>query len=210
LAPDEYAGFTMTLLRMLAFAPADQGNPAPRKKADAPAPLSPAGIPSAYSATERIPEPEPVHASSETPPAPIVETNAMPPTKPAHSQAFDGDWRSLVDNLKLGLARALAQNCELVRHEEHAIHLSVPEAQKHLLEASYQEKLRTAITQHFGRKIQLHFAVGGSGNTPAQQRIEEQAALQSQAVSAIQQDDFVQALVKDFGAQIIPSSIKPV
>jgi len=29
-------------------------------------------------------------------------------------------------------------------------------------------------------------------------------------VAAIQQDDFVQALVKDFGAQIIPSSIKPI
>ena len=210
LAPDEYAGFTMTLLRMLAFAPADHGNSAPRKKAEVPAVPTPAGIPSAYSTAERVPETEPIQASSETPLPPVVEPNAMPQSKPARSQAFDGDWRGLVDNLKLGLARALAQNCELVRHEEHAIHLSVPEAQKHLLEASYQEKLRTAITQHFGRKIQLHFAVGGSGNTPAQQRIEEQAALQSQAVSAIQQDDFVQALVKDFGAQIIPSSIKPV
>jgi DNA polymerase-3 subunit gamma/tau len=46
LAPDEYAGFTMTLLRMLAFAPAEQGvpaaavRPAPRTASAAPAPES--------------------------------------------------------------------------------------------------------------------------------------------------------------------------
>ena len=108
------------------------------------------------------------------------------------------------------MARALAQNCELVRFDEHAIYLTVPQAQKHLLDQSYQEKLRAAINQYFGKKIQLHFDIGGSGNTPAQQISQEKAALQSQAESAIQEDDFVQALVKDFGAQIIPSSIKPI
>ena len=138
------------------------------------------------------------------------ETAASSTEEQIQDRHFDGDWRSLVDNLKLGLARALAQNCELVRHEDNAIYLSVPEAQKHLLEASYQEKLRTAIAQYFGRKMQLHFDIGGSGNTPAQQRMEEKAALLSQAESAIREDDFVQALVKDFGAQIIPSSIKPI
>jgi DNA polymerase-3 subunit gamma/tau len=35
-------------------------------------------------------------------------------------------------------------------------------------------------------------------------------AVQSVAVDAIEQDDFVQALIKDFGAQVIPSSIKPI
>ena len=58
--------------------------------------------------------------------------------------------------------------------------------------------------------MQLHCDIGGSGKTPSQQRMEEKAALQSQAESAIREDDFVQALVKDFGAQIIPSSIKPI
>mgnify|MGYP003947314331 CR=1 FL=1 len=86
----------------------------------------------------------------------------------------------------------------------------MPQSQKHLLDQNYQEKLRAALTQYFGRKIQLHFDIGGSGNTPAQQITQEKAALQSRAESAIREDDFVQALVKDFGAQIIPSSIKPI
>jgi DNA polymerase-3 subunit gamma/tau len=123
---------------------------------------------------------------------------------------FDGNWRSLVGQLKLGLARALAQNCELVRFDETHIYLNVPQAQKHLLGQNYQEKLRNTIQQHFDKKIQLHFEVGDTGDTPAQQISEEKAALQSKAVAAIQEDSFVQALVKDFGAQIISSSIKPV
>lgn len=206
LAPDEYAGFTMTLLRMLAFTPSGH-DAVPGKKTIAHTAPAPVAIPRPAATAKLASEPEPAASAI---PLQNAEMSAPSTADPAQDRNFDGDWRSLVDNLKLGLARALAQNCELVRHEDNAIYLSVPEAQKHLLEASYQEKLRTAIAHYFGRKMQLNFAIGGSGNTPAQQRIEEKAALQSQAESAIRQDDFVQALVKDFGAQIIPSSIKPI
>ena len=144
--------------------------------------------------------------------AETINAEAPPPTaiETPSPALFDGNWRGLVDQLKLGLARALAQNCELVRFDENHIYLNVSQAQKHLLEQNYQEKLRATIEQHFDKKIQLHFEVGGTGNTPAQQISEEKATLQSKAVAAIQEDDFVQALVKDFGAQIIPSSIKPI
>ena len=127
-----------------------------------------------------------------------------------HSLQFNGNWRSLVDTLKLGLARTLAQNCELESFDENNINLTVPDLQRHLLDPNYQEKLSTAINQHFGRKIKLSLKVGGTGNTPAKQIFQEKAAVQSEAESAIHQDDFVQALMKDFGASIIPSSIKPI
>jgi DNA polymerase-3 subunit gamma/tau len=123
---------------------------------------------------------------------------------------FNGNWRSLVDALKLGLARTLAQNCELESFDENNFNLTVPDLQRHLLEPNYQDKLSAAINQHFGRKIKLSLKVGGTGNTPAKQIFEEKVAEQSEAETAIQQDDFVQALMKDFGANIIPSSIKPI
>jgi DNA polymerase-3 subunit gamma/tau len=123
---------------------------------------------------------------------------------------FNGNWRSLVDALKLGLARTLAQNCELESFDDNNIKLTVPDSQKHLLDPNYQDKLSSAINQHFGRRIQLNLRVGGTGNTTAKQIFEEKAIVQSEAESAIQQDDFVQALMKDFGANIIPSSIKPI
>ncbi|HZV98923.1 MAG TPA: DNA polymerase III subunit gamma/tau [Methylophilaceae bacterium] len=207
LAPDEFAGFTMCLLRMLAFAP---GEPASQKSKAAEKPTS---IP------ERKPEPVPqdmapqpvsTKPSAQSIPVASAVEDAVPSPAPSSSPQFDGNWRKLVDQLKLGLARALAQNCELVKFDDNHIYLTVQQTQKHLLDPTYQEKLRAAISQYFGKKIQLHFDIGGSGNTPAQQISQEKATLQSQAESAIQGDDFVQALMKDFGAQIIPSSIKPI
>lgn len=211
LAPDEFAGFTMCLLRMLAFTPrepGDQRSKSPEKPA-MPVASKPDTAPVIAPAAP-VTSAKPIE---KTLAAEIANDNASLPdefSEASPALQFDGNWRGLVDQLKLGLARALAQNCELVRFDEHAIYLSVPQAQKHLLDPNYQEKLRAAIKQHFGKKIQLHFDIGGSGNTPAQQISQEKAALQSQAESAIQEDDFVQALVKDFGAQIIPSSIKPI
>ena len=200
LAPDEFAGFTMCLLRMLAFAPSELNTlkNKPSVKPVSAAVSQPVAPVAASPDMEQKITPQPVNAE-------IVASPEI-----TQSKDFDGNWRGLVDQLKLGLARALAQNCELVRFEEHAIYLSVPQNQKHLLDQNYQEKLRAALIQYFGKKMQLHFDVGGSGNTPAQQITQEKTALQTRAESAIREDDFVQALVKDFGAQIIPSSIKPI
>jgi DNA polymerase-3 subunit gamma/tau len=152
-------------------------------------------------------------------PIPMVEAanadaeyshNEPMPSDTGLIRQFNGDWRNLVDNLKLGLARALSQHCELISYDENSISLSVPEMQKHLLLPNYQEKLSTAINQYFDKKIKLHFSVGGTGNTPAQQINQEKAQAQSTAETAIEQDGFVQALINDFGAQIIPNSIKPI
>jgi DNA polymerase-3 subunit gamma/tau len=215
LAPDEFAGFTMCLLRMLAFAP---GDTVPSRTI----PVAPKSVPEPAVKSAASPNTMPaaiaVTSVAEKTFEPAAETESMRAQSPVsppyidapHNNTFDGNWRGLVDQLKLGLARALAQNCELVRFDEKAIYLSVPIAHKHLMDPKYQEKLRTSIQQYFDKKIQLHFEIGGSGNTPAQQMSEEKATLQSQAIAAINQDDFVQALVKDFGAHIIPSSIKPI
>jgi len=212
LAPDEFAGFTMCLLRMLAFSPATTINgeaATPQQKPEARA---------AQTAREALRPTEitasPVAAAQlEIAAEKKTESSfeaAEPPTSTPSVHRFDGNWRNLVDQLKLGLARALAQNCEMIRHDENSIHLSIPQAHKHLLDQGYQDKLKAVIDQYFGRKIQLHFEIGGTGNTPAQQVSKEKAVLQSKAESAIQEDRFVQALVNEFGAQIISSSIKPV
>jgi DNA polymerase-3 subunit gamma/tau len=142
---------------------------------------------------------------------PVTQTPPIEDGLPtAGANQFDGNWRGLIDELKLGLARTLALNCELTSFDDNNINLTVPEAEKHLLDATYQDKLSAAIQQHFGRKIKLNLTAGGTGNTPAKQIFEEKAAVQSHAVSAIEQDPFVQALVSDFGAHVIPSSIKPI
>jgi len=62
---------------------------------------------------------------------------------------------------------------------------------------------------HFGRKIKLHFQIDNEANTPAKAHAEEKAVIQSSAEEAIMNDAFVQALIHDFDAKIIPNSIKP-
>jgi len=213
LAPDEFAGFTMSLLRMLAFTPSESSV----QKAKAPTPVNSVrpAVPSAP--VEKPIKPETVAVVETTPTANIVEdtADAAPTTDEADvprtgSTSFNGNWRALVDALKLGLARELAKHCELVAYDADSISLSVPESQKHLVSANYQEKLTTAITQHFDRKIRLQFSIGGTGNTPAKQISQEKAQAQANAENAIEEDSFVQALIDDFGATIIPNSIKPI
>lgn len=217
LAPDEFAGFTMSMLRMLAFTPSENST----QKAKPAAPVNHAraaaatiAIPPIESATKTAT----VAVTESTPATSIITDNtiatpmdddavAAPRTS---GSSFNGNWRALVDALKLGLARELAKHCELVAYDEDSITLNVPESQKHLVSANYQEKLTTAICQHFDRKIKLQFGIGGTGNTPAKQISQEKAQAQANAETAIEEDSFVQALINDFGATIIPNSIKPI
>jgi DNA polymerase III subunit gamma/tau len=228
LAPDEYAGFTMTLLRMLAFTPQEKlDNPSHLERPASTTSTTPnVSMSARLSALQTKPSvqvelAEPTTAST-IPIAPAVAEIVAPAKTNSESIApaqesfssqpmFSGDWRTLVEQqLKLGLARALAQNCEMVRYDEHSITLKVAETHKHLASPNYQEKLSDAIAQHFGRKIKLQFEIGTEANTPAKQNAIEKATIQSNAESAILQDGFVQALMSDFGATIIPNSIKPV
>lgn len=223
LAPDEYAGFTMSLLRMLAFTPNEANTSASASKPaqTAPAvqrsaPAVPVTKPAAAIPTAELAKQQgsPVENVNQQMPAKVqAQTEAVAPSEFSSEQGgsnFNGNWRGLVDELKLGLARELAKHCELVTYDENSISLSVPEAQKHLVSPNYQEKLGTAITQYFGKKIKLQFSIGGTGNTPAKQISQEKAQAQANAETAIEEDSFVQALISDFGATIIPNSIKPV
>lgn len=219
LAPDEFAGFTMSLLRMLAFTPNEGNKVAANHTTQASAHLS-RPIPAATQVT-----PAATQAAKTVHPLPVIDHAAQqyaadiqtPTEAPANVQgdqttdsSFNGNWRGLVDELKLGLARELAKHCELIAYDEHSISLSVPEAQKHLLSPNYQEKLGSAIAQYFNKKIKLQFSIGGTGNTPAKQITQERAEAQANAENAIEEDGFVRALISDFGATIIPNSIKPI
>ncbi len=207
LAPDEFAGFSMTLLRMLAFAPSEQAAiavapPAPPMAAAPAAPTYAAAAPSPPPA----PEPAPALASTLAPKAEVTEKIDTIRNVLQTTSGFTGDWRSFVDTLKAGMTRSLAQNCELISHDAHSLVLSVKEAQKHLL--NYQDMLKTALKERFGN-IQIRIEIGaGTGNTPAVQISQEKAQRQAAAEESIRNDPFIQDMAATFGAN--PSSIKPI
>ena len=212
LAPDEFAGFTMALLRMLAFSVETETTAAPAKREIPPARREPvAEKPSAPSSPSpalaaREPAPAPVAAARE--PAPVVADQIR---QGGAEKTFDGDWPGLVARLGLGgMAKMLAQHCELKSHEGRRIDLCVPDEHKHLTEKTYQDKLKAALEDYLGGPVALNISLGSvTGITPAKLDQQERQARQAEAIAAIEQDPFVRELIEDFDAQVIESTIKP-
>ena len=218
VAPDDYAAFTMPLLRMLAFTPGSPGEPRP---ASAPAPArqtqTESRSPSKAATVERVAAPV-LQPSAEAAHAPTPAATAHPAADPVadeSSAATPGeklDWLALIAGLKLGgMARMLAQHSELIAHDADRMELRVPEAHRHLLEKPYRDKLQGAIEEHFKRRVRLEFTLGeATGNTPAERADQERQTRQRDAIAAIDRDPFVRELVEDFDARVIDESIRPL
>ena len=207
LAPDEYAGFTMTLLRMLSFAPQDAviaKNPAIAKNdvAHSATKIESAAISKDVSSEtfEIKKKIEVTHEIDEDISDKEISKEAVP---------FNGNWRELVDQLKLGLVKALAQQSELVSFKNNEIILSIADEHKHLLNEAYQKKLELSLSEHFSQRIKLVILQKGANNSPLKQKQEERSTLMKDTENAILQDQFVKSLLTEFNAEIIPSSIKP-
>ena len=207
LAPDEYAGFTMTLLRMLSFAPQDAliaKNPAIAKTdvAHSATKMESAAISKDVSSEtfEIKKKIEVTHEIDEDISDKEISKEAVP---------FNGNWRELVDQLKLGLVKALAQQSELVSFKNNEIILSIADEHKHLLNEAYQKKLELSLSEHFSQRIKLVILQKGANNSPLKQKQEERSTLMKDTENAILQDQFVKSLLTEFNAEIIPSSIKP-
>ena len=173
-APDEFAGFTMTLMRMLAFAP------------DAAAAARPAA-----------------------PPAQVVAP-AREAAAPSKKKPGDVAWPELLGRLKLtGMARRLAEHCELVACEATRVELKIAQAHQHLLEKQYQERLKASLEEHFGNPLRLAINVADkAGAAPAAIADREREQKQAQAVAAIEQDPFVRELVENFDGRV--NEIRPL
>ena len=223
-APDEFSGFCMTLLRMLAFAPgAAADRPAPLRAAPAaqtgaaPRAASPAPAMPAAPAPAPVPAPVPAPRAGIAPPEPVAAAEPPAPPPPAPVAREPGprgtwDWLAVVAALRLGgMAKMLADHCELVSQADDAVTLRVGEAHKHLLERAYQDKLTAALHDKYGATLKVTFEIGAAaGQTPQQVRTRIKEARQAEAVAAIEADPFVRELVDQFGGQIDASTIQPL
>ena len=202
LAPEEFAGFTMTLLRMLSFAP---------QEAVASKVLSPQKkeIPINVIKPEIISKPNQVSPDALEIKKKIEVIDEIKDEETKETLIFNGNWRELVDQLKLGLVKALAQQSELVSFKNNEMILSIADEHKHLLNETYQKKLESSLSEHFNQRIKLVILQKGANNSPLKQKQEERSTLMKDTEEAILQDQFVQSLLTEFNAEIIPSSIKP-
>jgi len=191
LAPDEHAGFSMTLLRMHAFRPEGAATSARDTIAIAGA----ARTARAAAAS---------NAAAVTGPTAEIEKRAVP------AATFDGDWPALVRSLELGgAAKLLADNSELQRHAGGQLQLCVPKAMAYLAEKNYADKLKAALEQRFGGIVTLRVAVGEvQGRTVAAMEQGERDSRQAKAADAVRGDSFVRELVDIFDATVIDKTIR--
>ncbi len=194
LAPDELAGFSMSVMRMLAF-----GGHAPAGAREVGA-----------VAEQKMPAREPARSSAAGGGAEPSRASAVPVETPAVPD-FDGDWPAFVERQNFaGMAGLLARYGELASFRGNHLELVLPETYRMYAERSYQEKLRAELAAQFGPGFRLSVRVGETaGNSVAAVRgAEAQKALDS-ATAALERDPFVRELVDGMGAQVVPSSIRP-
>jgi DNA polymerase III subunit gamma/tau len=241
LAPDEYAGLTMVLLRLLAFkAPAQKKTPAeaaanPDEKRspdpDGAAKLSEstrvgrAGVPpgqvlpvverprrsAQQSPVGKLPAGEvlgvPVRIATESP----LEATGVAAARVVPTE--EGDfWHVTVAGLLereavTALVRELALQSQLVARDE--AHWMLRVERESLNQPTSRERLQNALAAA-GHAVSLSVEVGAVTDSPARRLAAAAAEKQRAAEAIIQADPFVQQMMRDFGAKIVPGSIKPV
>jgi DNA polymerase-3 subunit gamma/tau len=203
IAPDEATGFSMTLLRMLAFEPAGQDaanadEPVARKLPDA-----------TTLGSVRAARPEPLTPDPLTrDPSPGrgengVEARALPDA-PA-------DWPGFVASLKLaGMAAQLAANSELRGVAGNVVNLGLPATHKHLADRAYADKLKAALEAATGRRLMLAFEVGDAATSLAAIERRDRDEARQRTEAAFRDEPFVRDLVERFEAKVRSESIKPL
>jgi len=230
LAPDEYAALTMVLLRLLAFKPkAQQAQevrqvqaPVAQKKTLATAPPSAAAAQPATSspAPLAVDKPAAELPVSEARMAPIQVKNlpvrqASEPTERTAPKVLvvteEGHfWTQTVRQLVASeavtaLVRELALQSQLIARDTDQWHLRIDS--ESLNQGAARERLQAALNAA-GFAVKLVVEIGKVTDSPAQRNAADLAEKQKAAEDLIHSDPMVQAMVENFGAKIVPGTIK--
>ena len=214
LAPDTRTGFEMALLRMLAFRPGDDAAPVVASGGQrAAAPPRPPVAPSA-SAAAPAPSARPAAAAPPAPPAAGREN--ITPAAPMPRVASPGglpDWETLIQRADLrGPLGQIAQNSALRGREGQTLVLALQPTHMHLAVEPIVSQIADRLSEAMGEPIRLRFVEDShsAAHTPAARAAEARSAAQSAAEASIEGDPLVQTLKREFGARVVPQSIKPL
>jgi DNA polymerase-3 subunit gamma/tau len=123
-----------------------------------------------------------------------------------------GYWHQVVRGLisseaVTALVRELALQSQLVARDSDQWLLRVE--RESLNSASSRERLQAAL-QAAGHGVTLAVEIGRVSDSPAKRNAAIAEEKQLAAEKLINEDPFVQAMMRDFGAKIVPGSIKPI
>jgi DNA polymerase-3 subunit gamma/tau len=203
LAPDEQTGFSMTLLRMLAFRPGSGGGGATAPSAPPVASARPASASPASAPTAR--------PAAAAPAAPA--TKAVAPAAVA-SSADRPDWHALMRQLPVkGMVQQLAFQTELQDWSDSAagVKATIVTPMPQLASEASVGRLADALTAHFGKPVKIVIEKGEvEGKTVAKVDAQIHQEKRMNAEQMIAADPFIQQLQKEFGATVVGGSVKPL
>jgi DNA polymerase-3 subunit gamma/tau len=187
LAPDPRSGAEMTLLRMLAFRPAQA--------------IATEGGGGSSSSTTKA-------ARSSRPVAKVVQAKSVAPTHKTSWQ--DPDWKELIPQLGLaGADRLLAGSCALVKREGYTVFFSLDPASESYLTRQRKDSLAAALSRHFDEALTVDISIGKIAIESPIQEESRQADERFEAERVkLEADPNVKALKDMFGAELKTDSIK--
>ena len=202
LAPDEQTGFAMTLLRMLAFRPGNDGG------GSSPTPSTPSAPP--VNTARPVPS---MPAARTAAPAPAAKAAASAPVAAGNS-AERPDWHALMRQLPVkGMVQQLAFQTELQDWNDSAsgVRATIVTPMPQLASDASVGRLVDALTAHFGKPVKIVIEKGEvEGKTVAKVDAQIHQEKRMNAEQMIAADPFIQQLEKEFGAKVVGGSVKPL
>ena len=131
---------------------------------------------------------------------------------PVPALGWDGDWPALAGLLPVrGVVQQLAMQAELLDCETaDGVQLRLRVPLETLASSANIEKLAAALTTHFNQPVRIVSEIGNVRDTANLRAAAARAASQHAAEQQAQSDPFVLAMMREFGATIVPGSIKSV
>ena len=213
LAPDEYAGLVMTLLRLLPFKAQRPTASAPAEKKTLPPPpepARPAPVAAPVAPAKPAPEPAPQAAQPAPPPAPAAPAASLPPAPEGDdARALADFWCQLVAQIADAMpafARVLPQQSQLVARND--AHWTLHCASTTLVNnASAREHLQQALAAA-GHNVRLELRHGAAPDTPELRRQASEKQLQADARALLQADPLVQHITREYGASLVDKTLR--
>jgi DNA polymerase-3 subunit gamma/tau len=164
-------------------------------------------------------------ASAQTAPGAVAA--AAPAAKPAPAPAqpprpyvvvpvpgldWDGNWPAVAAALPLrGVAQQLAVQAELIEclHDGHSTLFKLRVPIDTWRSSVNVDKLAAALSERFAHKVQVETELGPVWYTASAEAQAHREACQREAEEVVANDPFVQSLMRDFGATVVPGSITP-
>ena len=187
LAPNPYVGFVMTVIRLMNFMPNNNPNNMslePNKETQ----------PKSIKKSNSTEEPEKKNLTSDD----------------SYIKINPNNWRQVVEQLKHGMAKTLAQNCEINSFSDQQLYLAVDDKFKHLNNDKYINILESSLLELTGERVRVFIQEAETTQTPAHEKSLEDSEALKHATNSIKSDQNLEKILNEFEGQIIEETIKPI